>query len=1093
MKTTLFKIIGLVLFINEFFAQTWIFNYVGNTPQNFVVPPGVCRIKIIVKGAGGGGGTCGGCHFDGGYGGDGGYVEGIFTVNAGDVLSIYVGVGGTGAQECTPNCGGGIGGWGYTIGGNGGHSPTAPFRGDLGGGGGGGGSSAVLINGSVAIVAGGGGGGGGGGACGGGGGDYGGNGGHGGGTNGGGGAAGGPAGGAPTGNGGNGMNGTGCCSSGAGGGGGGYPNGGGGGIVPACGATGGGGGGSSYCAGSACVINNGGGGTGGGQNADGANGEVRIINISPPLNLSITSQSITCYGYNDGCATAIPSGGNPPFTYTWSNGATNATNCGLGPGNYTATVIDVYGCKATNTVQIIEPTPVVPSAVTQSVSCFDFSDGSATVTATGGTGTYGYFEFQPQGGAGSNNFASYLHAGNYTVNVYDGNNCVGTTTFQIIDPPPIILSYQTKSVTCYNGSDGSATVTAIGGVGNYNYSWLPNVSNTNIINNVPYNTYTCLVTDANGCVKQINIPINQPQQVTFTFNVTPDRCHQNNGIIYSIVNGGVQPYQYLWSNGTTQYSVSGLSGNQMYTLTITDANNCVYQDTVFVPAPEPPQITSTSFTPPLCYGGKDGTAYVTHQYGTPPLYYQWVPPANGYQDSINYSVSAGTYTVYLQDYYGCLTYTTITVTQPPPIGLNVSPDQVICYGTTATLSANAFNGTLPYQYFWDTNSGFTGSGPHIVTLTTTTQYSVFAVDTNGCKSETKVINITVKPPLLAKGENITICAESSYTLEPIFTSPGNNGPYTYQWFNGVTTKTNVIVGDINNNPATYSVTISDGCSNPDAVAVFTVNVLPKPKGYFTSDFQKGCPPLKVTFNATSDGANDQYIWTLGNGNTLTGNNIIQIYEGVGTYTIGLQITNQYGCRRDTIVPDYIEVFPQPKADFEPMPSVTTIEDPIVNFSNLSNGNDFNEWNFGDMYSLNNISYELHPYHVYEMAGDYDVYLVVKNSYGCRDVIMKRIRIEPVYHLYIPNVFTPNGDGLNDVFLPKGVGIDENNYKMLIYDRWGELVYQSNNLYIGWDGSIKNKSNSATQDVYVYKIYTQDLKGNKYEYVGHVTCLPNEEK
>lgn len=1087
----LFLIVGVIdPFIMN--AQTWIFNTVGSV-QSFTVPQGVCRIKIIAKGAGGGGGTCGGCHFNGGVGGSGGYVEGIFTVNAGDVLNIYVGSGGIAGSSCySGNCGSGPGGWGFTNGGNGGNGTPTPYPGrDAGGGGGGGGSSAVLINGSVAIVAGGGGGGGGGGSCGASGGAPGGDGGAGGGGNGGG-QSGyeGIGGGASSGNGGNGMNGI-NYSSGAGGGGGGYPNGGSGGQVPPCGGTGGGGGGNSFCSGSPCVLNPGGGVSGGGQNVNGANGEVQIINISPPLNLSITSQSVSCYGYNDGCATAIPSGGNPPYSFSWSNTSTVQINCGLGPGVYTSTVIDVYGCKATNTVQIIEPTPVVPSVITKSVSCYDFSDGSATVTATGGTGTYNYYEFQPYGGAGSNNTSAFLHAGIYTVNVYDGNNCLGTQTFQIIQPSSITLAYTTQSVTCFNGTNGSATVTANGGISPYTFNWLPNVSSTNIISNVPYNTYTCQVVDVNGCTKEIHVPINQPQEVEFSFNTTPDRCHQNNGMIVSIVNGGVQPYQYLWSNGTTQYSVSGLAGNQVYTLTITDANNCVYSDTVFLPAPEPPLITATSFTPPLCNNGNDGKASISYTYGTPPMYYVWQP--GGFNDTLIENVSAGTYTVKVIDYYGCMSFTTLTVTEPPPIGLNVSPDQVICYGTTATLNASAYNGTPPYQYFWDAASNLAGSGPHIVTLTTTTQYTVYAVDTNGCKSSDAVIAVTVKPPLLAKGENITICAEENYTLIPMITSPGNNGPYTYSWWNGASTNSIVITSDINNNPATYSVQISDGCSVPDAIAEFTINVLPKPNGYFTSDFQKGCPPLRVTFSAFSDGSQDQYYWNLGDGNQLAGNNIINDYLGVGTYTIGLQITNQYGCRRDTVIPDYIEVYPQPKADFEPMPSVTTIEDPLVNFSNLSTGNDFNLWNFGDEYSNNNTSTDLHPYHVYELAGEYDIYLTVKNTYGCMDVIMKRIKIDPVYHIYIPNVFTPDGNGLNDVFNIKAVGISEDGYLMLIYNRWGELIYQTNDLYKGWDGTIKNTSKTAKEDVYVYKIYTQDLKGNKYEYTGHVTCLPGETK
>lgn len=111
----------------------------------------------------------------------------------------------------------------------------------------------------------------------------------------------------------------------------------------------------------------------------------------------------------------------------------------------------------------------------------------------------------------------------------------------------------------------------------------------------------------------------------------------------------------------------------------------------------------------------------------------------------------------------------------------------------------------------------------------------------------------------------------------------------------------------------------------------------------------------------------------------------------------------------------------------------------------------------------------------------------------QDYIAKVITIDPEFHLYIPNVFTPDGNGLNDVFQPKGIGIDETDYKMLIFDRWGELIFQSNEFRKGWDGTVKGHSKKATQDVYVYKIYVKDLKGNRHEFVGHVTCLPNSEQ
>ncbi len=169
---------------------------------------------------------------------------------------------------------------------------------------------------------------------------------------------------------------------------------------------------------------------------------------------------------------------------------------------------------------------------------------------------------------------------------------------------------------------------------------------------------------------------------------------------------------------------------------------------------------------------------------------------------------------------------------------------------------------------------------------------------------------------------------------------------------------------------------------------------------------------------------------------------------------------------------------------------TSIVTPTINFINTSQGAVSYLWNFGDYASPTNTSTAVNPSHEYMYSGSYTVTLIARSEYGCLDYVAKSIYIEPEFHLYIPNVFTPDGNGLNDVFQPKGIGIDESDYKMLIYDRWGELIYESNNFSKGWDGSVKGNVRKATQDVYVYKIYVRDLKGNRHEFVGHVTCLPH---
>lgn len=129
-----------------------------------------------------------------------------------------------------------------------------------------------------------------------------------------------------------------------------------------------------------------------------------------------------------------------------------------------------------------------------------------------------------------------------------------------------------------------------------------------------------------------------------------------------------------------------------------------------------------------------------------------------------------------------------------------------------------------------------------------------------------------------------------------------------------------------------------------------------------------------------------------------------------------------------------------------------------------------------------------PSHYYNTAGSFNVYLIATSSYGCKDTAHIVVEITPDFALYIPNAFTPDANDKNDMFQPMGVGINEDDYRMDIFDRWGENVFTSNNFRKGWDGSVKGSSKPAPQGVYIYKIMVTDLQGNKHPYVGHVTVI-----
>ncbi len=800
--------------------------------------------------------------------------------------------------------------------------------------------------------------------------------------------------------------------------------------------------------------------------------------------VAVNSTSATCT--SGGSGTVNISGGTGPFNYTWSpSGGNAATASNLPQGNYTITVSDNNGCTGTGTTVInVPPTLTATAAQVNSVTCKGGANGSATVTIAGGTPAFTYL----WSNSNTTSNPTGLSAGFYTVTVKDLNNCQSTSTVQIIEPPALSITVSSSSISCNGGTNGTTSSNVSGGVGGYTYTWTPSGGNSANATGLSANTYTVNVADANGCTISANTVVVQPPALSITVSSSSVSCNGgSNGSTSANVSGGVGGYTYAWvPSGGNNANATGLPANT-YTVNVADANGCTISGSTVVTQPSALTITATS-TNVSCFGFLDGATSSTVTGGMGGYIYAWTP-SGGNTSSAN-GLGPATYTITATDVNGCVTSTNITVTQPSSVSLVTSPNATICFGQNSNVFANASGGSAPYTYTW-TPSTLAGAGPIVVTPTTTSLYNVYATDSHGCLSPTKTIQIYVHPPLQATGMFATVCDKVAGTLTAALTSPGNGGPYNYFWSNGATTPSITVTGNYSLTPQTYTVTIDDGCTIPTAVAVSTLYVNPLPKGYFTGDLLQGCMPLHVNFTAVSSGGStDSYIWSFGNGQSGTGNPTSSNYPNPGTYSVGLQITNQYGCKMDTFALNYIHVYPYPAADFQADPWNGSIINPNINFINTSVGATSYTWNFGDYSSPTNTTSITNPNHEYLYSGTYSVTLIAINQYGCEDRITKTIYIDPEFHIYIPNVFTPDGNGLNDEFQPKGVGIDEDNYKLLIFDRWGEMIYESNNFKKGWDGTVKGKPNKATQDVYIYKIYVKDIKGGKHEFVGHVTCLPD---
>lgn len=278
----------------------------------------------------------------------------------------------------------------------------------------------------------------------------------------------------------------------------------------------------------------------------------------------------------------------------------------------------------------------------------------------------------------------------------------------------------------------------------------------------------------------------------------------------------------------------------------------------------------------------------------------------------------------------------------------------------------------------------------------------------------------------------------------------------------------------------HVVTTNNGCRDTifDNVLVYS-----NPVVNFTGGPLNGCQPLDVSFqNLTTniDGSIDTLIWNFGDGNASSLNTTNHIYEDAGFYDVALEAISTNGCSSDTTFRNYVEVYQNPEAFFVHEPSPTDILSPVIYFKNQSLNANYYNWNLGD----GNLSNESDPIHQYEAAGNYPIQLIASAINGCKDTVYGEVIVNPAYTLYVPNTFTPNNDGRNDVFLCSGIGIV--NFKMSIFSRWGNHICTLNDINQSWDGYDDGKL--SQEDTYIYLIEVIDVLKQKHTVSGRVSII-----
>jgi len=599
--------------------------------------------------------------------------------------------------------------------------------------------------------------------------------------------------------------------------------------------------------------------------------------ITEPAPFSVTTSQTDniCNGAATGSATVTVSGATAPYTYSWAPvGGTAATATGLTAGTYTVTITDNNSCTTTRTFTIAQPAALTASAgAITNIGCRGDATGSATVNVTGGTGTYTY-SWAPSGGTAAT--ASGLTAGTYVVTVTDTNLCQTTQSFTITQPAAVLsATTATTSVSCFGGSNGSASVLILGGTPVYSYLWAPSGGTAATASGLTAGNYTVTITDANGCTLVKNVTINTPAAFSATVAQTNVSCNGgSNGSATITPNGATSPYSYVWApSGGNAATASGLTAGN-YTVTIQDANTCVYTVNVTINQPAPLVVTPSQ-TNVLCNGGSTGTATVSVSGGTPGYTYVWLP--TGGTAATASGLAAGNYSCLITDANGCTFTQNFNISEPAILIASTSQINATCV-IGGQASVNPSGGTAPYTYLWSP----TGATTQTATGLAAGNHSVTITDGNGCTiSKNFIINTT--NTLVATTSQTNVLCNGGNTGSATVVPSGAPGPFTYVWApsgGNAATASNLTAGNY-----TVTITSANGCST---VKNFTITeptplvVTPSQTNIACNGGANGLASVTVT-GGTGVYA---YSWSPSGGTAATATGLT-----AGTYTVTITDAN----------------------------------------------------------------------------------------------------------------------------------------------------------------------------------------------------------
>ena len=839
------------------------------------------------------------------------------------------------------------------------------------------------------------------------------------------------------------------------------------------------------------------------------------------MNSAITNITMATTAATGATFTGLPAG----VMGSWSGNVATISGTPTVSGTFNYTVTTTGGCPPATTTGTITVTPLnTIAAGTSQTVCMNSAITNITLATTGATGAT--FVGLPAGvtGSWSGNVATIsgtpTSSGTFNYTVTTTGGCPPASTAGTITVTPYnTVAAGTSQTTCINAAITNITLATTGATGatitglpaGISGSWAGNVVT---ISGTPTasGTFNYTVTTTGGC---------PPATTTGTITVMPLNTIAAGVNTTTCTNSAISNIT-LVTSGATGATFTGLptgvigswAGN-VATISGTPTVAGTFNYTVTTTGGCPPATATGTITVTLINTIAAGTSQsvcvnsaITNislaTSGATGATFAGLPPGVTGSWAGNTVTISGTPTV-----AGTYNYTVTTTGGCPPAGtsgtITVNPMNTIAAGTSETVCMNSAITNITMATTAATGATFTGLPAGVTgswagnvatisgTPTVAGTFNYTVTTTGGCPPATTTGVITVTPlNTIAVGTSQGVCVNSPITNITLATTGATGATFsglpagvTGSWVGNVATisGTPTASGTFN-----YTVTTTGGCPPATSTGTITVNSLPIVD--FSADVLQGCEPLDVVFSneTIAAAALDNCIWDLGDGTIVNDcGPISHTYPDAGYYDVSLITTDANGCTNSYAIPSYIYVEAYPDASFTPTNILVTSLQPVVNYENTSTGASSYIWNFGDG---SGTSSSLNPIHTFpaETAGSFTVTLIASSPIGCLDTAYGYVRVEEVLIYYLPNTFTPDGDNYNETFKPVFTdGFDPYSFSMFIYNRWGEVVWESHDTTVGWNGMYGG--NKVPDGTYTWKLdFKTSMNDERIMDVGHVNVI-----